>query len=260
MKAKNIVSLSITGILAGLALLPLQRVDARSLSAIEKDHKIIIATEGQFTPFNYFQAGKLTGFEIDIANAVAQKMGLSVEWKSVGFDALIAGLQQDRWDLVIASHGITESRAKVVTFTTPHYCTGGVIVSKDPAIRSVANLAGKNVVVQVGTSYLENLKKVPNIKDIKTFPKDTDAQAAVTMGRADAWVSDKFLAKAAIAANPASGLKIGDFVFVEKVGALVSKGNIPLAEAYNKAFNQILADGTYAAISNKYFKEDIRCK
>jgi polar amino acid transport system substrate-binding protein len=61
-----------------------------------------------------------------------------VQWKTLGFDALLTGLRQDRWDLVIASHGITEERAKAVTFTEPHYCSGGMIVAMDPAIKNAA--------------------------------------------------------------------------------------------------------------------------
>ena len=81
----------------------------------KKDGKILIATEGQFAPFNFFNGTTLTGFEVDLAELVAKKMGVTIQWKTLGFDALLTGLRQDRWDLVIASHGITEERAKAVT-------------------------------------------------------------------------------------------------------------------------------------------------
>ena len=67
---------------------------ARSFDEIKKDGKIIVATEGQFAPFNYFQGSKLTGFEVDVAEALVAKMGLKVEWKALSFDALLAGLRQ----------------------------------------------------------------------------------------------------------------------------------------------------------------------
>src|SRR5262245_2934097 len=130
---------------------------ARTFEEIKKDGKIVMATEGQFAPFNYFQGPNLRGFEIDVAELVAKKMGVNVEWKALGFDALLAGLRQDRWDLVIASHGITEERAKAVTFTAPHYCSGGVVVALDPAIRTAKDLAGRVISVQTGTTYLENV-------------------------------------------------------------------------------------------------------
>jgi polar amino acid transport system substrate-binding protein len=233
---------------------------ARSVEEIKKDGKIIVATEGQFAPFNYFQGSKLTGFEIDVAEALAAKMGVKIEWKALSFDALLAGLRQDRWDMVIASHGITDERAKAVTFTEPHYCSGGVIIAKDPAIKSAKDLAGKVVSVQTGTTYLENVKKVAGVKEMKNFPQDTDARAALQTGRVDAWVTDRFVAINALAANPGAGLKMGDFLFVERIASAVAKGNTTLSGEINKALAAILADGSYATISKKWFNEDIRCK
>jgi polar amino acid transport system substrate-binding protein len=235
-------------------------VQARPWEAIKKDGKIIIATEGQFSPFNYFQGAKLTGFEVEVADAMAAKMGLKVEWKALSFDALLTGLRQDRWDMVIASHGITEERAKAVTFTEPHYCSGGVIIAKIPAVRTAADLAGKTVSVQTGTTYLENVKKVSAVKEIKNFPQDTDARAALMADRVDAWVTDRFVALNSLQANPGAGLKMGDFLFVERIASAVAKGNTSLAGEINKALAAIQADGSYAAISKKYFSEDIRCK
>jgi len=241
-------------------LLAAAGVQARSVDDIKKDGKIIIATEGQFAPFNYFQGSKLTGFEVDVAEAMAAKMGVKVEWKALSFDALLAGLRQDRWDMVIASHGITEERAKAVTFTEPHYCSGGVIIAKDPAIKTAQDLTGKVVSVQTGTTYLENVKKLAGVKEMKNFPQDTDARAALATGRVDAWVTDRFVAKNALDSNPGLGLKMGDFLFVERIASAVAKGNTGLAGEINKALAAILADGSYATISKKWFNEDIRCK
>jgi polar amino acid transport system substrate-binding protein len=234
-------------------------VQARTLDEIKKDGKIVIATEGAYPPFNYFQGSKLSGFEVELGDAIAKKMGLAVEWKALSFDALLAGLRQDRWDVVIASFGITEDRAKAVTFTAPHYCSGGVIVSKDPAVRSVASLNGKVVAVQTGSSYMENVKKLSGLKEVKNFPQDTDARSALLNGRVDAWVSDRFVVKTALETSPNAGLKMGDFVFIEKIAAAIKKGNTQLGAAYDKALAEVMADGTYKTLSEKYTKEDIRC-
>lgn len=233
---------------------------ARSLEDIQKEGKVLFATEGQFPPFNYFQGTKLSGFEVELAELVAKKMGVTIEWKALGFDALLAGLRQDRWDLVIASHGITDERSKAVTFTAPHYCSGGQVVAMDAGIKTGADLAGKVVAVQTGTTYLESVKKLPGIKEVKNFPKDTDARSALINGRVDAWVSDRFVVKQALAGAPNAGMKVGDMVFVERIAAAVAKGNSSLAAGYNKALAEVLADGSYAALSKKYFNEDVRCK
>lgn len=233
---------------------------ARNFDEIKKDGKMLIATEGQFAPFNYFQGSKLVGFEIDVAEALAAKMGVKTEWKALSFDALLAGLRQDRWDMVIASHGITDERAKAVTFSSPHYCSGGLIVSKDGGVKTAADLAGKVVSVQIGTTYFDNVKKVAAVKEIKTYPQDSDARGALNSGRVDAWVTDRFVAKQVLDANPGLGMKMGDFLFVERIASAVAKGNLSVADEINKALAAIQADGTYAAISKKWFSEDIRCK
>ena len=240
-----------------LAALP---VHARTFEEIKKAGTIVVATEGAFPPFNFFKGPTLTGFEIDVAEALAKKLGVAIEWRALSFDALLAGLRQDRWDMVIASFGVSPERSKAVTFTDPHYCSGGVIVTKDPAIRTVKDLAGKVVVVQTGTTYLEHVRKIPGLKEVKNLPKDTDARSALVAGRADAWVTDRFVAKAAVESNGGQGLHIGDFVFVERIAMAVKKGNTSLQAALNEALKQVMADGTYEAISKKYLNEDVRCR
>jgi polar amino acid transport system substrate-binding protein len=197
--------------------------------------------------------------EIELAEALAKKMGVGLEWRALAFDALLAGLRQDRWDMVIASFGVTEERSRAVTFANPHYCSGGVVVAKDPAIRTAKDLDGKVVAVQTGTTYLQQVQKLPGVQ-LKNFPRDTDARAALVGGRVQAWVTDKFVAKAAVESDPGAGLHLGDFVFVEKIAPAVKKGNTSLVAAIDTALADVMADGTYEALSKKYLKEDIRCR
>lgn len=234
---------------------------ARNIDAIKKAGTIIVATEGQYAPFNFFEGSKLTGFEVELMEGVAKKMGLKIEWKTLGFDALLTGLGQDRWDLVIASHGITEERAKAVTFTGPHYCSGGAIVTKNAALRTAKDLAGKTLAVQTGSSYLEAAQKIPGVKEVKNFPKDPDAMAAVVSDRADAWVTDKFVVMDVLKTNKNTGLRATGMLFVEKIAAAAAKGNQGVVDAYNKALGEYMAKGGgYDALSTKYFNEDVRCK
>jgi polar amino acid transport system substrate-binding protein len=246
--------------MAALVLLVASATQARPVEEVRQSGKLVVATEGAFAPFNYFVGSKLTGFEVELTELVVKKMGLALEWKALSFDALLTGLRQDRWDLAIASHGITDERAKAVTFTEPHYCSGGLIVAKDPAIRAAKDLAGKIVSVQTGSTYLENVKKLTSVKEVKNFPADTDARSALVAGRADAWVSDRFVATEALRKNPSLDLKPGELLFTERIAAAVAKGNAGLAQAWSKALADTMADGSYAALSQKYFAEDVRCK
>ncbi|GAC1411948.1 MAG: ABC transporter substrate-binding protein [Burkholderiaceae bacterium] len=255
MQCLNIFRVYGVALLIGITAIP---ASARTLEQINASGHLVVATEGAYPPFNYFQNGKLTGFEVELVEAIAKKMGLTIDWKSLAFDALLAGLQHDRWDMVTASFAITDARARAVTFTLPHYCSGSVIVSRDPRIHSPATLAGKSVGVQTGSTYLEQVEKISGVERVKNFPQDTDARSALVNGRVDAWVSDRFVVKAALNSSP--GLKRGDYLQVEQVASAVRKGNVPLAAAVNKALTQLMADGTYNIISQKYLQEDVRCK
>ena len=233
---------------------------ARPLEEVQKSGTLVMGSEGQYAPFNFFKGKELTGYEIEVGELIAKRLNFKHEWKTVGFDALLTGLAQDRWDLVIASHAITEERAKAVTFTAPHYCSGGIIVSLNPAIKTPADLAGKVVAVQTGTTYLEHVKKVPGVKEVKNFPTDEAARNALASKRVDVWVTDRFVAKEMLAKNTKTKFVTGEMLFIEQVAAAVSKGNQPLADAWNKALKEAIADGSIPAISKKYFQEDVTCK
>lgn len=244
--------------LTALALLG-SAAQARPWADIKKSGTIKIATEGAFPPFNLMKGNTPTGFEVELAEALAKQMGLKVQWTTQPFDSLLIGLNQDRYDFVIASHGITPERQKAVDFSNPHYCTGGAIVTRPGGPLTAKALAGKSVAVQVGTTYLENVRKVPGVGDVKTFPKDTDAQAALMAGRVDAWVGDKFTGLDLIKAQKGKVVQ-GDLLFREKIGMAVKKGNTTLLKALNDALAKSQADGTYAKISRSYFGQDVRCR
>jgi polar amino acid transport system substrate-binding protein len=227
---------------------------------IQRNGTLQLATEGAFAPFNFFKGKELTGFEVELGTELAKKLALKPDWKTTPFDSLLIGLNQNRYDLVAASHGITDERAKAVDFSKPHYCTGGIIVSRKGGPKTAADLKGKTVAVQVGTSYLTNVQKLPGLKDVKTFPKDPDSLQNLMGGRVDAWVTDKFVAIDALNANPKAGLELGELVFQEQVGMAVAKGNKDLLSKINEGLDGLVKDGTYARLSQKYFQQDVSCK
>ncbi|WP_336331478.1 ABC transporter substrate-binding protein [Pseudomonas putida] len=250
------------GMLVLFAATAATTAQARPLDEIEKSGKIIIGTDGTFPPFQYFEDGKLAGFEVDLGNEVAKRLNLVPEWKPIAFDTLLAGLTQDRWDIVIAALAATSERAKVVNFAQPNFCTGAVIVATKPEIKHKDDLAGKTVSVQTGSTYFAAVQKVPGIKQIRNISSDNDARNAMLSGRSDAWVSDKFVARTAQQKLGESGkqLYIGDMLFEEKSSTAVNKNNSELLAKYNTVLAEMRSDGSYDAISKKWFGEDISCK
>lgn len=243
-----------------LAALSMSAATARDWGAIKASGTIQAVTEGAFAPFNMVEKDKPTGFEVEIAEAVAKEMGVKLEWKIIPFDAEIPAIQQDRYDFAIASHGYSEERAKAVSFAAPHYCTGGIIAANQGGPLTIAALKGKKIAVQLATSYYEAAKKIDGVKDIKTYKADPEAFGALKAKRVDAWISDRFLVKETLGKNKGSGIVTGDLVFAEKVSMITQKGNTSLIEAWDKGLKAIMDNGSYAKISDKYFAENIACK
>jgi polar amino acid transport system substrate-binding protein len=242
------------------ALLLCGAAQARDWIAIKESGTMNVATEGAFFPFNYFEGKKLTGFEVELAEAVVKKLGLKLEWHAVSFEAQVPAVKQGRFDFAIASHGYTEARAKAVAFADPHYCTGGRIAALKGGPLTVADLKGKVVGVQLATSYYDNAKKIPGVKEIKTYKADPEAFSALRAKKVDAWISDKFLIQFTLLKNPDSGVVAGDQVFVERVSMILAKENKELLAQLNRGLAEVVKDGTYAQLSEKYFKTDASCR
>jgi polar amino acid transport system substrate-binding protein len=247
-------AVAVTATIAGFAV-------ARDLMTVKKAGTIVIGTEGAYPPMNFFKGKDLVGFEIDLTNAVAKKLGLKTEWKALSFDALLPALGQGKFDMVAASHTITPERAKAVDFLNPEYCTLGVWVTKKGGAKTKAELVGKRIGSDVGSTNLQVLSTFPGIKpeNIVSFPKATDALQALIAGRIDAWSVDENPANDAIKANPKANLVIGGITHEQRNAMAVAKGNKELAAALNGALAAVMKDGSYLTFSKKWFGKDIRC-
>jgi len=243
--------------LTALATAP---VIARDWSEIKSSGTIVAATEGAFAPFNYYEGKKLTGYEVDVAEAIAKKMGLKLEWRVVPFDAQLAAVKQDRFDFAIASHGYTKERAEAVDFASPHYCTGGQIAARKGGPLTSAELKGKTVGVQLATSYFTAAKKIEGVKEVKTYKSDPEAFSALRAKKIDAWISDKFTVMETLKKNAKAGIVTGEQVFVERVSLIMRKDNKEFMDQINQTIADLIKDGTFATISQKYFNEDITCR
>ncbi len=231
----------------------------RTFPEIKQSGKILIGTEGAFPPFNFFDdKNNLKGFDIDIGNAIAKQLGLEPDWKAHAWDTMLIALNQGRFDFVIASHTITEERAKAVDFTKPYYCTGNVIVSKPGGPQTPAELQGKVIGAQLGTTFEEFAKQFA-AREIKTYQTNPDAVQDLMMGRIDAWITDQFTAIEAIQSRNLN-LQISSLLNTERIGMAVAKGNSLLLAALNQALDKIQENGVYEQISYKWFGKDIRCK
>ncbi|ULH14044.1 ABC transporter substrate-binding protein (plasmid) [Deinococcus sp. KNUC1210] len=247
-----------TALTCTLALL-LSTTQALPLAQISQAGVLRLATSADFAPFNSKDGTTLSGFEVDLGNLIAQTLGLKVQWTVAPFDSIFDGLNTEQYDAVIASHAITSTRLKVVDFARPHYCTGGVVLSRRGGPADHKALVNQKVGAESGSTYFAYLKKLPFQKAIQLFPTSDDAIQALAFGKVSAVVTDRFAALAAVKAYPGATLVLGEQLWKEEIGMAVRKGNTTLKAALDSALNTLLENGKYRALSLKYFKQDIRC-
>ena len=234
-----------------------------------KDWKTVrIGVEGAYPPFSYTTAdGKLEGFDIDIARALVKAMGAEIKLIPQDWDGIIPALMARKYDAIIASMSITEERKKKVAFTNKYYNTPAKFVCKKGTVKEFtkATLKGKTVGVQRATthdSYLtDNYGK--DVK-IKRYATQDDAYLDMAAGRVDFLLADSVALSDGFLKKPEGQ----DFEFVgpdmtdvrwfgEGVGVACRKKDKDLVEMFNKAIDQIRADGTYQKIQDKYFNFNV---
>jgi polar amino acid transport system substrate-binding protein len=213
-----------------------------------------VGTDATFPPMEFTENGKHTGFDIELVEAVAKKLGKQVEWVDIDFKGLVPGLISRRFDMAVSGIYITDERKKVVDFTDPYYAGGLVAMVKDgSSIKKLSDLDGKKVTVQVGTKSVGYLQEhFPKVQRVEV-EKNQEMFNLVDIGRADAAVTGKPAAFQYVRTR--GGLHVLDEqLTTEEYGMAVRKDSPELRKAVNGALAQLKADGTYAAIVKKWFK------
>ncbi|WP_102225664.1 transporter substrate-binding domain-containing protein [Acidimangrovimonas sediminis] len=215
---------------------------------------ITIATDATFPPFEYYDNGKLTGFDIELLTALSEKMGDKIKWTTTDFKSLIPGLVAKRFDMAVSAIYLTAERAKVVDFSDPYY-TGGLVAmvqAKDTAITEPKELAGKSVAVQVGTKSVNYLRdNYPKAKLVEV-EKNEQMFEMLKIGRVDAVVTGKPAALLYAKENPAVKV-LAKQLTNEQYAMAIRKGEPDLVKKIDTALAAIKADGTYDKLVTKWF-------
>ena len=221
--------------------------------------KLTMSTNASFPPYEMVaDDGSFEGIDIEVAGAIAEKLGLELQVDDMGFDAALQAAQTGKSDMVMAGVTITEERQAVMDFSNS-YANGVqvVIVKEDSPIQTVDDLANANMIgCQMGTTgyiYCSDTVENGGFGEDHVTPYDDGAAAvqALMNGQVDAVVIDNMPAQSYVAANP--GLKILDGEFTNEDYAIgVAKGNTALLDAINNALEELTADGTIQSIVDKY--------
>lgn len=254
MKLQRIVSAIA---LAGLAL---SANAADLLETIKQRGTLKIAVEGTYPPFNFKdKSGQLTGFDVEIAKAIAERLKVKPEFTTTEWSGILAGLQAGKFDIIVNQVSITPQRQGVFDFSEPYTLSSAQLIIKNDdnrIFKSLDDLKGKKVGVGQGSNYADMAKAAAGV-EVKTYPGAPEYLQDLTRGRIDAALNDSLLipfiikeAKLPIKAGAAVGN-------VTTMAIPFRKNNPQFKTAIDKAIVEIKADGTFARISNKWFGHDV---
>jgi cystine transport system substrate-binding protein len=250
-------SLIVAGAIQTLAILPGNA--GENLDAIKAAGVFRIGTEGTYAPFTYHdQSGTLVGFDVEIGEEIAKRLGVKAEFLEGKWDGLIAGLDANRYDAVINQVGITEERKAKYDFSDPYIASkAALIVREDNAeIKDFADLSGKRAAQSLTSNY-GKMAEQAGAELIGTDGFDQSI-ALVVQGRADATINDSLSFLDFKKKQPNSPVKIAATEDEAAYsGVIVRKGDPELVAAINDALKEMKADGTYRKIADKYFGQDV---
>ncbi|WP_256841009.1 transporter substrate-binding domain-containing protein [Ornithinimicrobium cryptoxanthini] len=247
------------GALAGIAAASLALTACGgSDSKLLNDGTLVAAMSGEFQPFSHFEGDQLTGFDYDIAAAIADEMGLELDAKTGAFDSLIQGVKSDRYDVLVASMTPTPERDEQVDFTDPYYLSGAtVFVSNDSDCQDPTQLDSPAIGVASGTTYETFLNDEDWVGEIRTFTSDITALEDTEVGRLDAAMTDRLVGLFQIDQADRDLRVCGEPLYTEEPAFAVREGNTELVNELNDALAAIIDDGTYAEISQEWFGQNI---
>ena len=249
MKMKKLLAavLALTMLLA-LAACGSGNSDTNTASGSAGKTTVTVATSPDFPPFESLDGSEVVGIEVDILQAITEKLGLEMQLEQMDFESVIPGVQAGKFDIGMSGITITADRQKNCDFTQPYFLASqAIVVTPDSDITCKADLEGKTISVQTGTTAEEYCME--NGYEVLAFAANNDAAAALTSGKAAAWVVDN---EVGVALAEQQGLVVLDEAMTSEPYAFAFAKDSALTAQFDEALGELLADGTVAAIFEKY--------
>lgn len=236
------------GVFSGLAL-------AQTAERVQETGVLKVGLEGTYPPFNFVdENNNMAGFDVDISDEIARRLGVTAEYVGTSWASLIGGLQVDKFDAIIAQMSITEERKQSVDFTRPYVISGAVLISRvdDDRFSELEDISGFKVGVGIGTTF-ETVARSVEGADVRTYDSfQAYAQELVT-GRVDVIINDQLTAGFAIVDQGLPMKITSGLVSEDTIGIAIKKGNEDFVETVNGILGDMIADGTYGEIFFKWF-------
>jgi L-cystine transport system substrate-binding protein len=229
------------------------------LEKVKDDGKILIGTEGTYPPFTFHDSnGKLTGFDVEIANEVAKRLGVKAEYKETQWDAMFAGLDAKRFDMIANEVGIRPDRQEKYDFSNPYITSAAVLIAhKDNTkVKTFEDIKGLNSAQSMTSNYADIARKYEaKIVGVEGF---NQAIELISSKRVDVTINDKISFLDFKKQKPDAPIKlVATSEDASQSGLMFRKDNNTLVDAVNKALTDMIDDGTYKKISEKWFGEDV---
>jgi len=220
----------------------------------ESSEPLSVGSDIPYPPFEQGKAGEYTGFDIELMEAIGEKIGRTPEFTDTSFETIFRDVAQGKFEAVISAATITEEREKAVDFSNPYYLSEqAVLVKEGSDIKSLEDLDGKTVAVQQGTTGQELAKEELGGSEVRPYPEGPDAVNALKAGTVEGVIIDAPVAQNAV--EKSGGVEIAEKVPTEEeYGIAVAQGETELLEEINKGLEEVLDDGTYKTIYEKWFK------
>jgi polar amino acid transport system substrate-binding protein len=221
-----------------------------------QEGQLLVGTDTPFPPFEIGQPPNLSGYDIDVVNAVADKLGLEVTYQDTSFDTIFRDTAQGKFDMAVAASTITPERQQTVDFSDPYYQANQslVVAADNTDIASVDDLGGQTVGAQDATTGEDYANEETDAAQVRGFPEGPDAITALRNGQIDAVIIDQPVAVDATESQAGGDIKIAqEIVTSELYGIPFAPDNDALREAVNGALTELKDDGTIADLYEQYF-------
>jgi ABC-type amino acid transport substrate-binding protein len=214
---------------------------------------LTVGSDIPYPPFEQGKPGSYTGFDIELMEAIAGKIGRTAEFQDTSFETIFRDVGQGKFEAVISAATITAEREKAVAFSDPYYLSEQAILVKEGSeITGLADLEGKVVGAQQGTTGQELGKEKANASELRPYPEGPDAVNALKAGTVEAVIIDAPVAQNAV--EKSGGVEIAEKVPTEEsYGIAVALENTELLEEINQGLKEVIADGSYTTIYEKWF-------
>ena len=225
--------------------------DKNNITDTQNKKVLSMATNAEFPPFEYLEGEEVVGADVDIAKAVAEKLGLELEITNLDFDAALAGVSTGKYDIAVAGITASEERRKSMNFSDNYFSASqSIVVTADSAIKGKNDLEGKTISCQEGTTGEQFL--LDNNYKVQSFKTGAEGISALVTGKVDALVIDNAVAKALSAEQNGATVVLDEALTDESYSIALQLGNDELTEKINGALKELKADGTLSKIFEKY--------